>query len=105
MDGVTSASLAFAMCSAARRFHELLHRTVSCTDIQTFIPPPPIRTVVPAGACAPGRATLYRRRQSERTVRYRTGQDHLATWPELTRDSASGSLEPAYVECEFRLKL
>ena len=33
---------------------------------------------------------------------YRTVQGHLATWLELTRDSASGTSVPAYVEREFR---
>ncbi|MGB7988180.1 MAG: transposase [Candidatus Methylophosphatis roskildensis] len=56
-----------------------------------------------AGApCASPRTALYRRRQPERTVLYRSVQGHLATWLELTRDSASGTSVPAYVEREFR---
>ena len=56
-----------------------------------------------AGApCTSPRTALYRRRQPERTVLYRTVQGHLASWLELTRDSASGTSVPAYVEREFR---
>ncbi len=33
-----------------------------------------------AAACAPPRSAVYRRRQPERTLLYRTVQTHLATW-------------------------
>ncbi len=55
-----------------------------------------------AAPCASPRTARYRRRQPERTLLYRTVQGHLATWLELTRDSASGTSVPAYVEREFR---
>ena len=55
-----------------------------------------------AAPCASPRTARYRRRQPERTLLYRTVQGHLATWLELTRDSASGTSVPAHVEREFR---
>jgi hypothetical protein len=59
--------------------------------------------VMSAGApCAFPRTARYRRRQPERTLLYRTVQDHLATWLELTRHSASGTSVPAHVERESR---
>jgi len=36
---------------------------------------------MPAAACASPRSAVYRRRQPERTLLYRTVQTHLATWP------------------------
>lgn len=62
----------------------------------------PIRMVVPAAACAPNRTALYRRRQPERTVVYRTVQAHRATWLEFSSDSRHGSSVPAYVERKLR---
>ena len=56
-----------------------------------------------AGApCASSHPALYRRRQPERTVLYRTVQTHLATWLELSCDSQQGGSVRAYVEREFR---
>lgn len=56
-----------------------------------------------AGApCTSPRTALYRRGRPERTVLYRTVRGHLAGWLELTRESASGTSVPAYVEREFR---
>jgi len=37
-----------------------------------------------AVACATSRTATHRRRQPERSVRYRTVQTHLATWLELS---------------------
>ena len=56
---------------------------------------------IAAAACATLRTALYRRRQPERTVLYRTVQSHLATWLEQAQDE-TGRSTPAYVEREFR---
>jgi hypothetical protein len=52
-------------------------------------------------ACASPRSAVYRRRQPERTLLYRTVQAHLATWLALQEDAA-GSSAPAVTEREFR---
>ncbi len=51
------------------------------------------------------RTTLYRRRRPERTLLYRTVQNHLASWLELSRDAQPSASVPAYVEREFRRTL
>jgi hypothetical protein len=58
--------------------------------------------VMPAAACAPNRTALYRRRQPERTVLYRTVQTHLASWLDLCGGAPQGGSVPAHVEREFR---
>jgi hypothetical protein len=55
-----------------------------------------------AAACAPDCTALYRHRQPERTLLYRTVQTHLATWLELSDDSRQGGSGPTPVEREFR---
>ena len=56
-----------------------------------------------AGApCASPRTARYRRRESERTVLYRTVRTHLATWLELACDSQQGNAVAAQVKREFR---
>lgn len=52
-------------------------------------------------ACASPRSAVYRRRQPERTLLYRTVQTHLATWLALQEDGA-GACAPAVTEREFR---
>jgi hypothetical protein len=52
-------------------------------------------------ACASPRSAVYRRRQPERTLLYRTVQTHLATWLALQEDGA-GASAPAVTEREFR---
>ena len=52
-------------------------------------------------ACAKPRSPVYRRRQPERTLLYRTVQTHLATWLAL-HDDGAGEAAPAAVEREFR---
>ena len=52
-------------------------------------------------ACTSPRSTLYRRRQPERTLLYRTVQTHLSTWLAL-HDDGAGATAPAAVEREFR---
>ena len=47
------------------------------------------------------RSSLYRRRQPERTLLYRTVQTHLATWLAL-HDDGAGETAPAATEREFR---
>ncbi len=57
---------------------------------------------MPASAvCAKPRSSLYRRRQPERTLLYRTVQTHLATWLAL-HDDGAGETAPAATEREFR---
>jgi hypothetical protein len=56
---------------------------------------------MPAAACDKSRSAVYRRRQPERTLLYRTVQTHLATWLVLHNDGA-GEAAPAAVEREFR---
>lgn len=57
---------------------------------------------MPATAtCASPRSTVYRRRQPERTLLYRTVQTHLATWLAL-QDDGAGACAPAVTEREFR---
>ena len=51
--------------------------------------------------CAHPRSALYRRRQPERTLLYRTVQTHLATWLAL-HDDGLGATAPAAIEREFR---
>jgi len=54
-----------------------------------------------SAACASPRSAVYRRRQPERTLLYRTVQTHLATW--LTRqEDGAGASAPAATEREFR---
>ena len=53
------------------------------------------------GICAAPRNTVYRRRQPERTLLYRTVQTHLATWLAL-QDDWTGGCAPAATEREFR---
>jgi hypothetical protein len=55
-----------------------------------------------ACASSSARAALYRRRQPERTLLYRTVQTHLATWLERSADTRQGGFAPAHVEREFR---
>ena len=52
-------------------------------------------------ACAKPRSPVYRRRQPERTLLYRTVQTHLATWLALHVDGA-GTTAPAATDREFR---
>ena len=52
-------------------------------------------------ACAEPRSPVYRRRQPERTLLYRTVQTHLATWLAL-HDDGQGTTAPAATEREFR---
>ena len=52
-------------------------------------------------ACASPRSAVYRRRQPERTLLYRTVQTHLATWLAL-QDDGAGETAPAVTEREFR---
>ena len=52
-------------------------------------------------ACASPRSAVYRRRQPERTLLYRTVQTHLATWLALQADGAR-ACAPAVSEREFR---
>ena len=52
-------------------------------------------------ACASPRSAVYRRRQPERTLLYRTVQTHLATWLALQEDGNRASA-PAVTEREFR---
>ena len=52
-------------------------------------------------ACVSPRSALYRRRQPERTLLYRTVQAHLATWLAL-HDEDAGETAPAASEREFR---
>ena len=52
-------------------------------------------------ACASLRSAVYRRRQPERTLLYRTVQTHLATWLALQEDG-DGASAPAVTEREFR---
>ena len=47
-----------------------------------------------AVACATSRTATHRRRQPERSVRYRTVQTHLATWLELSCDSRAYPAQP-----------
>ncbi len=54
-----------------------------------------------AVACASPRSAVYRRRQPERTLLYRTVQAHLATWLSL-QDDGSAAHPPACIEREFR---
>jgi len=54
-----------------------------------------------SAACASPRSAVYRRRQPERTLLYRTVQTHLATWLAL-QDDGSGGVAPAVTEREFR---
>ncbi len=54
-----------------------------------------------ATACAKPRSPVYRRRQPERTLLYRTVQTHLATWLAL-HDDGAGATAPAAAEREFR---
>ncbi len=50
---------------------------------------------MPASAvCAKPRSSLYRRRQPECTLLYRTVQTHLATWLAL-HDDGAGETAPA----------
>ena len=56
---------------------------------------------MPAAACASPRSAVYRRRQPERTLLYRTAQTHLATWLAL-HDDGAGETAPAVTEREFR---
>ena len=56
---------------------------------------------MPAAPCAAPRGTVYRRRQPERTLLYRTVQAHLATWLAL-HDEGAGATAPAATEREFR---
>ena len=56
---------------------------------------------MPAAPCAAPRSTVYRRRQPECTLLYRTVQTHLATWLALPDDGTGGGA-PAAVEREFR---
>ena len=56
---------------------------------------------MPAVPCAAPRNTVYRRRQPERTLLYRTVQAHLATWLALL-DDGTGGYAPAAIEREFR---
>jgi hypothetical protein len=57
---------------------------------------------MPATAvCAPPRSAVYRRRQPERTLLYRTVQTHLATWLAL-HENGAGESAPAATEREFR---
>ena len=55
---------------------------------------------MPAAACASARSAVYRRRQPERTLLYRTAQTHLATWLALQNDGA-GASAPAVTEREL----
>ena len=55
---------------------------------------------MPAVPGAALRSTVYRRRQPERTLLYRTVQTHLATWLALQADE-TGGCAPAAVEREF----
>jgi len=55
---------------------------------------------MPAAACARPRSAVYRRRQPERTLLYRTVQTHLATWLALHNDGA-GASAPAATEREL----
>lgn len=52
-------------------------------------------------ACAKPCSPIYRRRQPERTLLYRTVQTHLATWLAL-HDDGAGETAPAAIEREFR---
>ena len=52
-------------------------------------------------ACVSPRSAVYRRRQPERTLLYRTVQAHLATWLAL-HDEGAGETAPAATEREFR---
>jgi hypothetical protein len=52
------------------------------------------------GAARPSVA-VYRRRRSERTLLYRTVQNHLATWLAM-RDDGTGCCVPGVTEREFR---
>ena len=45
-------------------------------------------------ACAPPKGVAYRRRQSERTLLYRTVQTHLATWLVLHDDGVGETAPP-----------
>jgi hypothetical protein len=57
---------------------------------------------MPATAAgASPRSAVYRRRQPERTLLYRTVQTHLATWLALQEDGA-GACASAATEREFR---
>ncbi|MBI4189933.1 MAG: hypothetical protein HY525_05280 [Betaproteobacteria bacterium] len=49
-----------------------------------------------AAPCAPPRTALYRRRQPERTLFYRTVQTHLATWLERSCGTWQGGSAPAH---------
>ena len=55
---------------------------------------------VPWGRASP-RSAVYRRRQPERTLLYRSVQTHLATWLAL-HDDGAGATAPALTEREFR---
>ena len=69
------------------------------------LPPPPApRKKYPWGAphrAVPSTAAVYRRRQPERTLLYRTVQTHLGTWLAL-QDEGAGETAPAVTEREFR---
>ena len=54
---------------------------------------------VPLGWASP-RSAVYRRRQPERTLLYRTVQTHLATWLAL-HDDGAGETAPAVTEREL----
>ncbi len=56
---------------------------------------------MPAAPCAAPRSTVYRRRQPERTLLYRTVQAHLATWLAF-HDEGAGETAPTATEREFR---
>ena len=61
----------------------------------------PATAAAHASTCNATNTHLYRRRQPERSVLYRTVQSHLATWLELVQDE-TGRSAPAHVEREFR---
>ena len=57
---------------------------------------------MPAVPCAAPHSSIYRRRQPEHTLLYRTVQQaHLATWLAL-QDDGTGGCAPAAIEREFR---
>ena len=64
-------------------------------------PEPTLWPAMPAVPCAAPRNTVYRRRQPERTLLYRTVQTPLATWLALP-DDGTGETAPAATEREFR---
>lgn len=55
----------------------------------------------PRRACRMPGSAVYRRRRQERTLLYRTVQNHLATWVALHNDGAGGGV-PGVTEREFR---